>query len=173
MGGQAEQLEQLIRFYLGLAPDDRGRLLKEIQRWPDEKLEVTRDYIQWLFPLPERRGYNPNAPILDVATIRPFRSSPELQTSLRVSFLRMLLFYGFELVGADTPRVVPSPFFDLPAENWLTSANHNHLRITRILKSLGFSGLRMRLRRSSAASRHPRTQSKVFPPDSLFPTSPE
>jgi len=32
--------------------------LHEIQHRPDEQLESIHDYIQWLFPLPERSGFN-------------------------------------------------------------------------------------------------------------------
>jgi Opioid growth factor receptor (OGFr) conserved region len=42
---------KLVSFYAGLAPDNQGRFLKEIQNWSDERLERTHDYIQWLFPL--------------------------------------------------------------------------------------------------------------------------
>ena len=60
---------------------DRGRYLHDILKWPDKRLESTHDYIQWLFPLPEVSGFNPEAPTLS----RPdddssdFRSRPELQ----------------------------------------------------------------------------------------------
>jgi hypothetical protein len=48
----------IIGFYSRTEPDHRGRYLHEIQHWPDEQLESIRDYIQWLFPLPERSGFN-------------------------------------------------------------------------------------------------------------------
>jgi len=82
----------IIRFYEGEAPDDRGRSLRQIWRWPDEKFERVHDYIEWLFPLPEPSSFNPEAPILDEETIREFRTRPELRASLRSSFLRMLAF---------------------------------------------------------------------------------
>jgi len=55
----------ILRYYEGQAPDDRGRYLSEIQEWPDDRLEAVHDFIQWMFPLAERSGANPEAPILD------------------------------------------------------------------------------------------------------------
>ena len=88
---------RLLRFYAGRLPDDRGRLLREILRWPDDELEHSHDYIQWLFPLAERSGFNVDAPILDAKPISEFRSRPELRRNVQASFRRMALFYGLEV----------------------------------------------------------------------------
>jgi hypothetical protein len=48
---------QIIEFYSGAQPDYRGRYLREMQRWPDDRLETVHDFVQWLFPLPERSGF--------------------------------------------------------------------------------------------------------------------
>jgi hypothetical protein len=132
---------RLLNFYAGTGLDDEGRGLREIQAWPDERLEQTHDYIQWLFPLAERSSFNIGAPILDKETIHAFRSSPELRENLRASFVRMLRFYGFALAEQRPPRVVTAPAFPDRARVWLSWGNHNHLRITRILKSMTILGL--------------------------------
>lgn len=127
----------ILDFYRG-GRDDAGRSLEEILNWPDGELEAVHDFIQWLFPLPERSGANPYAPVLDPATIEAFRDSEELRQRLRASFLRMLRFYGLEFrdgavqAGAD---------FAARSANWLSPGNHNHLRLTRILRSLRLLGL--------------------------------
>jgi hypothetical protein len=131
----------LVNFYAGVGCDNRGRVLSVIQRWSDEELERTHDYIQWLFPLTEQSAFNSHAPILDVETIREFRVRPELRENLRASLVRMLAFFGFRLLEDEPFRVVPAADFAERAQNWLTPANHNHLRITRILKSLRLLGL--------------------------------
>lgn len=131
----------LLTFYSGLGPDDRGRFLHEIQNWPDEDLEITHDYIQWLFPLRERSAFNLRAPILDAKTIAAFRANPKLRTNFKASFIRILTFYGFTLLEDPPVRVIPASSFPERAENWLTPGNHNYLRITRILKSLRLLGL--------------------------------
>jgi hypothetical protein len=114
----------------------------EILGWSDDELERVHDYIQWLFPLPERSAFNVSAPVLDPGTIDEFRSRPDLREKMRGSFLRMLTFYGLEMVGFPGPVVRPSPYFAQRSENWLTENNHNHLRITRILRSLRILGLK-------------------------------
>jgi hypothetical protein len=127
-------LNRILAFQSGLAADGRGRYLRDIQQWPDERLEMVHDFIQWMFPLPEPSGVNPDAPVLDRATIAAFESAAELRTS----FLRMLSFYGLQYTDGKVTR---APNFAERAPNWLAPGNHNHLRITRILKCLRLLGL--------------------------------
>jgi hypothetical protein len=129
--------ERLTRFFAG-GEDDQGRSFDEILGWDDARLEMVHDYIQWIFPLPERSGANPWAPVLDAATIAAIRNSAEMRGRLCAAFLRMLAFYGFELEG---DRVVEDPRFAAAARNWLHAGNHNHLRLTRMLRSLRVLGL--------------------------------
>ena len=133
--------ERLVSFYAGVTPDDSGRYLRDIHIWPDERLERTHDYIQWLFPLRDRSGFNATAPVLDHAAIAEFLGRPELCKKLHTSFVRMLLFYGFALKEGPPTRVVRTSSFAERAQVWLSWSNHNHLRITRILKSLKLLGL--------------------------------
>ena len=132
---------RLIEFYSGRAPDHAGRFIEQIQKWPDDRLEAVHDFIQWLFPLPEPSPVNPLAPVLDRETIDAFAAQPELRESLRVSFLRMLRFYGLEMRPGPPQTVGLAENFPERAANWLHPGNHNHLRITRILKSLALLGL--------------------------------
>jgi Opioid growth factor receptor (OGFr) conserved region len=129
--------DRLTRFFGG-GEDDDGRTLDEIVSWDDARLEMVHDYIQWVFPLPERSGANPGAPVLDVATIAAIRGSAEMQARLRAAFLRMLAFYGFVLEG---DVVLEGPRFAAASRNWLHAGNHNHLRLTRMLRSLRVLGL--------------------------------
>jgi hypothetical protein len=132
---------RIVKFYTGMGPDHRGRYLSEILKWPDDELECVHDYIQWLFPLSERSGFNASAPLLDGQTIQEFRLRPDLQRNMRASFLRMLAFYGLETVECSPPTVRRAPSFTVRSDNWLTASNHNHLRVTRILKSMRIFGL--------------------------------
>lgn len=128
----------IVAFYEGSAPDDRGRFRDEILQFDDEQLEGVHDFIQWLFPLPERSGANPSAPRLDDAAIDAFRTRRELRAALRRSLDRMLAFYGFTWSGGC---IVKSPSF-LQHSDWLRPGNHNHLRLTRMLRSLNVLGER-------------------------------
>lgn len=140
-----KRTDLLVSFYAGTAPDDAGRYLRNIHIWPDARLEQTHDYIQWLFPLRERSGFSPSAPILDEAAIEAFHQRAELRRNLHTSFVRMLLFYGFTVregcAEGCAMRVVRASSFADRARVWLNWGNHNHLRITRILKSLKLLGL--------------------------------
>ena len=130
-----------VAFYAGQRPDHRGRLLSEIQSWDFDQLEDVHDFIQWLFPLPEPSPVNPAAPTLDRATIEEFRRRPDLQAALLASFRTMLAFYGFELGSETPPQIRRAPNFAERSANWLSPNNHNHLRITRILRALRLLGL--------------------------------
>ena len=132
---------RIIAFYSGTEPDNRGRYLHEIQEWQDDQLEAVHDYIQWLFPLPEPSGFNLAAPVLNRESIQEFRARPDLQEKLRVSFLRMMNFYGIETRSGEQITVTRAPNFVAKATYWLSPGNHNHLRITRILKCLSVLGL--------------------------------
>lgn len=129
-----------VAFYLGEAPDHLGRMLEDILRWNDDKLEAGHDYIHVLFPLLEPSAHIPTAPVLNAATLAEFQQNPTIQKNLVRSFQVMLRFYGFAL---DTQKRAISPAVDfrVKAANWLFVGDHNHLRITRILKCLSVCGL--------------------------------
>jgi hypothetical protein len=130
--------EPIVDFYAGKATDGAGRRLREIWGWDFERLEHTHDYIQWLFPLAERSRFNPDAPVLDAEQIAAFRADDTLRGPLLASLDVMLRFYGLARSGMTVTR---SGDWPLRSRNWLTPGNHNHLRLTRILKSLSILGL--------------------------------
>lgn len=131
-------MNPLLAFYYGSHPDDRGRRLAEILRQDDLWLEVTHDYIQWLFPLAEPSGVNPWAPLVDSTTAGLFRSDPLLRDHLRAAFERMLRFLGLRLSDGE---VVKGPDWDTRKGEWFTAPTHNSLRVTRIIRSLRLLGL--------------------------------
>lgn len=98
----------IVAFYRQFQPkpDSEGRLLQQILRWSDDKLEYVHDYIQYLFPLPEPSPVNPMAPVIDEAVWREFNLSGkiDLHKNLQAAFVRMLKFYGFSI---DETRLVP------------------------------------------------------------------
>lgn len=127
----------LLSFYRGTGVDSRGRSMDEILGWDDEALERVHDFIQWLFPLDEPSAFNPNAPLLSPADRDAFHQDPRLAANLRRAFTRMLAFYGFALEDASgRPMVIRAASWDVRRANWMHANDHNHLRLTRILKSL-------------------------------------
>ena len=150
MASQSTPEPFIVRFYDPhiQAKDRRGRTISSILAWSDDELEYHHDYIQLLFPLPEGSPFNPSAPVIDEATFNAFRSRLELQTRLRASLQRMLYFYGFQFTSetandghSQTLQVVHGSNYPEASRNWVRRFNHNHLRITRILRSLRVLGL--------------------------------
>ena len=134
----------LVAFYLGDAPDSGGRWLHDVLAWKAERLEDVHNYIQWLFPTRQRSQFNPNAPTLDEATVRAFRSDDRLRVALLDSFRQMLAFYGFALHDENgTPIVQLGGNWEARRRHWFFAGDHNLLRITRILDCLSTLGLEM------------------------------
>ena len=135
----------ILSFYDG-GTDHRGRTLQRILAESDAWLEATHDYIQWVFPLPERSAYNAAAPVLTPADIDAFAVRPELRRRLLDAFRRLLGFYGFVPApdrqadpGGDDPalRCTAMPHRTM---RWITPHDHNFLRISRILRCLHLLG---------------------------------
>lgn len=93
--------DPIVTFYLGRSKDCESRGLEDIWEWDNSELERTHDYIQWLFPLPNRSQFNPGAPILTSETIDAFRNNDELRKRLRTSLQIMLKFYGLKSLVAE------------------------------------------------------------------------
>lgn len=116
--------EKLILFLQGTGPDSQGRLHADILNFTDEELEEVHDYIQWLFPLREKSMAVPDSPFLESEEIvQLLRADDRVGESMREALERMKRFYGDN-------------------DYWLEQGNHNHLRITRILKSATLVGLK-------------------------------
>ena len=128
-----------------------------------------------LFPLKEPSQFNLRAPLLDDATAERFRSDEVIQANLRRSFLVMLRFYGFRM-DEKTGEIVEADKFTRRAREWLHPGDHNHLRITRILKCLTLCGLRdraeafLRLLLAPPGQDRISTASRQFWRDAVFPT---
>ena len=97
--------------------DGAGRTHADVLALNDRELERRHDFIQWLFPLPEASAAVPGSPVLTTADAEAVRGSAAAQANLRAAAERMLAFYR-------------------ATDHWLVSFDHNHLRITRIVRSL-------------------------------------
>jgi hypothetical protein len=130
--------EGILAFYQGQSPDSSGRMIEDIWSWDYQRLEYTHDYIQWLFPLKEKSQFNRNAPILNDEVIQAFRADEQLQLRVLRSLTVMLGFYGLQYneLGNTNIEITKSDEYGERKQNWIEEANHNYLRITRILTSL-------------------------------------
>ena len=108
---------RLHAFLAGLGRDSCGRLAADVIGFSNDELEAVHDYIQWLFPLPTRSAAQSHSPVLTSVEIEAIRTDMRAVATLKAATERMLRFYR-------------------ETRWWLTSHDHNHLRITRILHSL-------------------------------------
>jgi hypothetical protein len=106
-----------VSFLTGEGRDHRGRSLEDVLAFDDSLLERNHDHIQWLFPLPEASRFNLDAPVLTPAALAELAASAAAKGNLRRARDRMLAFYRSN-------------------DHWLTAFDHNHLRITRIIRCL-------------------------------------
>ena len=107
----------IVSFLSGDGRDHRGRSVEDVLGFDDSELERHHDYIQWLFPLPEASRFNLDAPVLTPEALAQLAASPAAKDNLRRARDRMLAFYRDN-------------------DHWLTEFDHNHLRITRIIRCL-------------------------------------
>ena len=108
---------QIVAFLEGERPDDCGRSLFEVLAFDDVRLEATHDFVQWLFPLTEPSAAVPEAPVLSPEDVAAIRASGMAQCALAAATDRMDAFYR-------------------GTHDWLMPNDHNHRRITRIIRSL-------------------------------------
>ena len=107
----------IIGFLEGKTPDHRGRMLSMLWKQTDDDAENNHDYIQWMFPLDEPSQAVNGAPVLNDFDIDEIRENQLVTENLEES---VRWFLGF-LERND---------------HWITEYDHNHLRITRVIKSL-------------------------------------
>lgn len=149
MTAARREIPLLVRFFDPdeHARDGRGRRLLDILSWDDYKLEMSHDYIQMLFPLPEGSIFNPFAPVVTKEVRDAFLQRKDLRDSQLRAFDKILSFYGLVAVNkkasdgaAPTVTVSHGAMWCTNSGNWLTQFNHNHLRISRIIRSLRVLG---------------------------------
>ena len=108
---------EIFGFLEGKTPDHRGRILAMLLQQTDHQAEATHDYIQCLFPLDEPSRSVNGAPVLTELDIDEIKESILAQGNLAKS---ASWFLGFLERN----------------QHWVTKYDHNHLRITRVIKSL-------------------------------------
>ncbi len=107
---------KLLSFLQDVGPDHAGRYLSDIWKFSDQQIETTHDFIQWVFPLAEPSSAFPDAPILEPAEIDLIHKSSPATMNLERSAQWFLDYLA-------------------RSKGWLRTHDHNHLRITRMIKS--------------------------------------
>ncbi|KAH9827765.1 Opioid growth factor receptor [Teratosphaeria destructans] len=134
-------------------PHDPRTTLNHVLLWDDATLEYRHDYIQHLFPLPEPSAFHSHAPIVTQEVRDAFMADHGLRSRLLQACDRMYRFYCLDHIPA-TPTDAPNKDECSPATrdtNWTDMRSpfvqrirakiakrhdHNHLRLTRIVRCL-------------------------------------
>ena len=107
---------KVLSFLQDTGPDHRGRYLSDIWKFSDQQIETTHDFIQWVFPLDEPSTASPDAPVLEPGEIALIHKSSLAAHNLNVS----ANWFCAYLTRND---------------HWRVAHDHNHLRITRMIRS--------------------------------------
>ncbi|KFA99531.1 opioid growth factor receptor-related protein [Vibrio sp. ER1A] len=130
-------MSTLIQFQLGMTTDSQGRLIQEIWALDDFWLEYDHKYIQWLFPIDTQTKFNRHAPILTLEDRTTFAQNDKLKAAHLTSLELMLGFFGMKMVDG---HIVATEELSIKDHIWLKHGGHNHLRISRIIRSLALCG---------------------------------
>lgn len=138
-------MSAITEFFAKTGTDDKDRSLDEILSKDYAWMESSHDFIQWLFPLNEPSNYNPNAPLLtkeDIDVIRENKGNRPLWYNVFDGVEKYLNFMGIRDIWIfDTfDRFELTDEFEERRHVWMETPNHNHLRITRLLKFLRLIG---------------------------------
>lgn len=110
-------MDPIIHFYTDRGANQSGRTRKAILGLTNSWLENEHDWIQWLFPLPEPSLAVPESPILTPVAFALFQNNIIARAHYWQSVERMCRFFNEE-------------------DYWLRYTDHNHKRITRIIRSM-------------------------------------
>ena len=123
----------LIEFYKNKieANGKKDYKFSEILEWPDYKLEVEHDFIQWLFP-DKTGGTNKNAPKLSRDDIEIFKKDKTVRNNGLKAVVRMLRFYGYIIIKDDVIQVQNLKRMEKGVYIGLYS-EHNYKRLSRMM----------------------------------------
>ena len=111
-------MKNIYLFLKGLEPDERGLTLDQIWALNDHQINASHSFIQKVFPIDEPSTHSLNKFYLeDVGLVNQIRMDPKAVENLLISKDWFLSYLSRN-------------------DSWQCLHNHNHLRITRIIKSL-------------------------------------
>lgn len=122
-------MSAILDFYEGKGRDGDGRTFDEILMLSNLGIEVEHGFIQFLFPLPEPSKAVLGSPILTPEDIAVFKAKNEHGGMARHDLSDQVVLATRLMAG-----------FYATTGNWKYPRNHNHLRITRIIRFLTLIG---------------------------------
>jgi len=114
-------MSTIIDFYLNGLPCPTGTF-HAVLALNDEQLESGHTWVQYLFPLPEPSKMQPSSPVATQDDFNFIAVSPLLK-------MRVVAALGRYIAFLDRTT------------QWRQVKDHNHLRITRVIRCLCFCGL--------------------------------
>lgn len=107
----------VTKFFEGTATNQSGLSWFDVLAMDNDQLEHSHDWVQWMFPLPEPSLAVPDSPVLEPGDILKITRNIELKSAYWIGVNRMCDFY-------------------VSTKYWLKYTDHNHKRITRIIRSM-------------------------------------
>jgi len=111
----------IIDFYRGTGTG-AGRTFEQALALDNISWETAHDIVQWVFPLPEPSKAQPQSPVLTDEELQEFRDDEALRANVIRAYDRWLEF----MAGTS---------------QWKRPGDHNHLRLTRIIRFLSLIGM--------------------------------
>ena len=115
-------MSALLDFYRGMGTDSLGRTLASYFDQDDDWWEGCHSHIQFAFPLPEASKARPDSPIATEADYDAIEDDPVLKA-------RVVMMLGRYIAFLERTTA------------WHNPVDHNHLRITRVIRCLCRCGL--------------------------------
>lgn len=129
----------LILYLKNQGTDNHDRYLSDIWQFDNFQLEYTHNYMQWMFPSDIPSQNMRHSPVLTPAEREVCMADETIQQNFLKSLNIILDFLGIVQQGE---------YFALNENSadkyqvWLTKYNHNHLRLSRLMRSLALLGQR-------------------------------
>lgn len=134
-----DEQAKLLNFLRGDISDDNGRYIYNILAFSRHQLEVTHNYIQWLFPIDSESSYAYSI-ILTEELAEEIKKDSVAMRNVELAYKCMLEFYGFRW-DRKKNKVVKYNSEIWMRLKWLNKGNHNFLRLTRIIRCLTLLGM--------------------------------
>jgi len=132
----------ILMFYYGEKIDKCRFVINQVLNFTDIEMEQNHDFIQWLFPTNEQSQFNLNAPLLTDSDTTVFKTNINVKNTVAQAIDRFMYFLGFNAIYPDeiNTKVLDNLIIYEPTtyatEIMLNEFNHNHMRITRMIKFL-------------------------------------
>lgn len=112
-------------FLEGLETDDKGRMFDDILRWSNIHLEFSHNYIQRIFPTDEPSKYDRTLKPVTNDDVLSIIQSKRAKSNIGIAYLKLLSLWKLDGENYKNTKIY---------RYWNKDNNHNHLRITRMLK---------------------------------------